>query len=61
MSFSFLQKPPLGKLCTNSSDVVRTENNLGSPASELPLQFAVHSLDCLSKGQTSSVGKVSDT
>lgn len=36
VSISPLQKPHLGKLCTNSSDAVIAENNFGTRALALP-------------------------
>lgn len=56
MSVSHLQKPPPGKLCTNSSDAVIAENNFGPPALEVPSEFAAHLLHCLHDGKPSSNG-----
>lgn len=57
MSVSPLQKPPLGKLGTNSSDAVIAENNFGVPALELPSEFATHLLNYLLDGTPSLAGK----
>lgn len=61
VSISPLQKPHLGKLCTNSGDAVIAENNFEARALALPSEFATHLTELPPDGKPSLVGKEPNT
>lgn len=61
VSIPLLQKPCLGKLCTNSGDAVIAENNLGALALALPAEFATHLTELPPDAKPSSLGEEPNT